>query len=257
MRQFAYFKSLKIPEGMYPIVLVDGRNFHNVARQLKLKAPYDPRFRMSLVMAAKALMNPNDFQISLAYIQSDELSFIMPPSVNAFSRRVEKWISVFASTIAGCFCRSYHKELEGLNPISFDARIFIFPEAANVYEYLQVRQRDCLTNCLESYAYWTLRHSGRSKKETQARLEGMNQSDKQEMLFTEFNLNFNNITAEQKRGDIIHFIEKQVNGMNGITEEEVVAKRYQLTVSACPNILTNEVNPLVWNAIRYWEYRNG
>ena len=63
------------------------------------------------------------------------------------------------------------------------------------------RQADCHINNLYNTAFWTLIQSGGlSNQEAQERLKGTLAKDKNEILFSEFGINYNNEPAQYKKG---------------------------------------------------------
>ena len=63
------------------------------------------------------------------------------------------------------------------------------------------RQADCHINNLYNTAFWTLIQSGGlSNQEAQERLKGTLAKDKNEILFSEFGINYNNEPEQYKKG---------------------------------------------------------
>ena len=84
---------------------------------------------------------------------------------------------------------------------SFDARIVLYPTLQNVKDYLSWRQADTHINNLYNTAFWTLVEKGKlSPQEAEARLSGTLSADKNEILFTEFGINYNDEPGEERGG---------------------------------------------------------
>ena len=133
------------------IVRVDGRAFHGVTQKWPDPKPFCEPFMDAMVAAARVLAD--DMQgFRLAYIQSDEASFLLvdydkPESEPWFGYDVQKLVSVSAAQMTLAFARA-----AGDNPAGvFDARAFNVPkeEAANCFLW---RARDWARNSLEMYA---------------------------------------------------------------------------------------------------------
>ena len=75
------------------------------------------------------------------------------------------------------------------------------------------RQADCHINNLYNTAFWTLIQSGGlSNQEAQERLKGTLAKDKNEILFSEFGINYNNEPDQYKKGTTL------IRGNGGISE---------------------------------------
>ncbi|XP_053092571.1 probable tRNA(His) guanylyltransferase isoform X2 [Pangasianodon hypophthalmus] len=88
------------------------------------------------------------------------------------------------------------KEEEG-----FDGRVVLYPTNRNLKDYLSWRQADCHINNLYNTAFWTLvQKGGLSTAQAEERLNGTLSADKNEMLFSEFNMNYNNESPLHRKG---------------------------------------------------------
>jgi tRNA(His) 5'-end guanylyltransferase len=88
----------------------------------------------------------------------------------------------------------------------FDSRVFVIPDIREVSNYFIWRQQDCTRNSVSMAASANFGHK---------LLEGKSSSDKQEMLFNEKGINWNDYAVKYKRGTVIKKTEFTVEGPNG------------------------------------------
>ncbi|XP_063148206.1 probable tRNA(His) guanylyltransferase isoform X3 [Candoia aspera] len=110
----------------------------------------------------------------------------------------------------------------------FDGRVVLFPSDQNLKDYLSWRQADCHINNLYNTVYWTLvQKSGLTSVEAQERLQGTLASDKNEILFSEFNINYNNEPLIYRKGTILvwqkvnEIIRKKIKTPGETEEKEI------------------------------------
>lgn len=121
-------------------------------------------------------------------------------------------------------------------PPSFDGRAILYPDIKNVRDYFAWRQVDCTSppltpspsftldptlkplsldesgrmlmeghiNNLHNTTYWALVNSGMSEQDATKRLEGTESSDKNEILWAEFGMNYNKELAIFRKGTVIY-----------------------------------------------------
>lgn len=97
--------------------------------------------------------------------------------------------------------------MEGIElkePPSFDGRIVLYPTTKHLRDYLSWRQADVHVNNLFNTVFWALvDRGGKSPKEAEATLKGTLSKDKHEILFTQFNINYNNEPQIFRKGSFI------------------------------------------------------
>lgn len=156
-------------------------------------------------LAAKSLMESIP-DIVMAYGDSDEYLFLLRKNCELFERREGKLISTFASTITSFY--QYHwnqvfpeKPLRVERLPTFDARVVMYPNAKLIKDYFSWRQVDCHINNLYNTTFWTLvEKGGFTPKDAEERLKGSLAKDKNEILFTDFGINYNNEPEIYKKG---------------------------------------------------------
>ncbi|KAI9771074.1 MAG: tRNA-His guanylyltransferase [Geoglossum simile] len=136
----------------------------------------------------------NEFpDVVIAYGVSDEYSKLVTTVVSTFtSYYVHLWPSFFPG-----------------NPLSpplpsFDGRAVQYPSTQNLRDYMSWRQVDCHINNLYNTVFWALvQQGGLSAKEAEKELMGSFASDKNEILFSRFKVNYNNEPEIFKKGSVV------------------------------------------------------
>lgn len=205
----------------YIVVRLDGRNFHKFAEQHKFTKPNDDRALGLMTRSARSVMEDLD-DIVVAYGQSDEFSFVFKRTTNWFKRRASKLMTHVASQFSSSYV-FYWKEFFGEQPLlyppGFDGRVVLYPTNRNLRDYLSWRQADCHINNLYNTVFWTLvQKGGLTTAQAEERLKGTLAADKNEILFSEFDINYNNEDLVHRKGTTLIW-EKQ---------EDTVTKRMKL-----------------------------
>jgi tRNA(His) guanylyltransferase len=90
-------------------------------------------------------------------------------------------------------------------PPVFDGRVILYPSIQNLKDYLCWRYVDCHINNLYNTVFWALVLIGKlTREEAHEKLKGTVTKEKNEILFGEFNINYNNIEDVYKKGTIIY-----------------------------------------------------
>ncbi|KAK5865057.1 hypothetical protein PBY51_016252 [Eleginops maclovinus] len=206
----------------YIVVRLDGRNFHKFTEQHKFTKPNDIRALGLMSRSARSVMEELE-DIVIAYGQSDEFSFVFKRTSTWFKRRASKLMTHVASQFSSSYV-FYWKEFFGedqplLYPPSFDGRVVLYPSNRNLKDYLSWRQADCHVNNLYNTVFWTLvQRGGLTTVQAEERLKGTLAADKNEILFSEFNINYNAESPLLKKGTTLIW-EKR---------DETVTKRMKL-----------------------------
>ncbi|XP_031601147.1 probable tRNA(His) guanylyltransferase isoform X1 [Oreochromis aureus] len=187
----------------YIVVRLDGRNFHKFAEQHKFAKPNDDRALGLMRKSAHSVMEELE-DIVIAYGQSDEFSFVFKRSSTWFKRRASKLMTHVASQFSSSYVFYWKEFFENqplLYPPGFDGRVVLYPSNRNLRDYLSWRQADCHINNLYNTLFWMLvQRKGLSTTQAEDRLKGTLAGDKNEILFTEFGINYNNESAVHKKG---------------------------------------------------------
>lgn len=205
--KFEYVRSFETDDtclrNCYIVVRLDGRNFHKFAEQHRFKKPNDDRALGLMSRSARSVMEDLD-DITIAYGQSDEFSFVFKRTSTWFKRRASKLMTHVASQFSSSYV-FYWKEFFGEQPLlyppGFDGRVVLYPTNRNLRDYLSWRQADCHINNLYNTVFWTLvQKGGLTTAQAEDRLKGTLASDKNEILFSEFNINYNNESVLHRKG---------------------------------------------------------
>lgn len=184
--------------------------------------------------AIKVMQSFND--IVLAFGQSDEYSFVFHKSTAVYNRRASKILTCVNSMFTSSYVfywSQWFPEKPLLYPPSFDGRIVAYPSNENIRDYLSWRQADTHINNLYNTIFWKLvLEGGRTNTEAEADLCGTLSADKNELLFSKFGTNYNNLPELYRKGTTL--VRKQVL----ITQ--LGEKRYQLVVPLHTDIIKDQ-----------------
>nr|CAG4646468.1 EOG090X0AR4 [Macrothrix elegans] len=188
------------------VVRVDGKGFHKFSEEHDYAKPNDLRAISLMSKAAEAVMD--EFKdIALSYGQSDEYSFIFRKETQAYSRRSSKLSTNVCSLFTSAFLyhwSDYFPSVKPLYPPIFDGRTVLYPSDQNMRDYLSWRQADCHINNLYNTTFWALiQKAGMTPSEAENRLRGTVSGDKNEILFSQFGINYNNEPEVFRKGTIL------------------------------------------------------
>ena len=210
-----------LPE-MFIVARIDGRNFTRLTKEVhKFEAPFDERFRDTMVETTEHLMNCG-FRVTYGYTQSDEISLLFHRDETSFGRKLRK----FNSVLAGEASAKFSLLLGDLG--AFDCRICQLPNQNLVVDYFRWRNEDAHRNTLNAHCYWALRKQGASVRDATEQLTGMSVPNKNELLFTKQNLNFSDLPNWQKRGTGLYWETYSKEATNPKTGEKAQAQRRRL-----------------------------
>ncbi|KAK5992753.1 tRNA(His) guanylyltransferase [Cladobotryum mycophilum] len=209
--KFEYVRNFELPDSLLPntwiVVRIDGRAFTKMCARYGFEKPNDRRALDLMNAAAKAVLSDLP-EITIAYGVSDEFSFVFHKSCNIFERRASKLVSTIVSTFTANYVFLWSTYFPD-NPLSFplptfDGRAVCYPTVQNLRDYLSWRQADCHINNLYNTTFWTLvQQGGLDNKEAERTLAGTLAADKNEILFSRFQINYNNEPEIFKKGSVI------------------------------------------------------
>jgi tRNA(His) 5'-end guanylyltransferase len=209
---------------LFIIVRLDGRGFTRLTREVyHFAAPFDPLFRDHMLATVQHLMNCG-FRIVYGYTQSDEISLVLHRDEDAFQRKLRKLISLLAAEASACFSL----RLGGI--AAFDARISQLPDLSQVVDYLRWRQEDAHRNALNAHSYWLLRREGITAEAAATRLKGLSVAEKNELLFQQGGVNFNELPLWQKRGSGVYWGTYEKVGLQPLTQQPTATTRRRLKI---------------------------
>jgi tRNA(His) 5'-end guanylyltransferase len=221
MRIFEVAHDHCVLPGIYMVARLDGRNFTTLTKtRHAFESPFDSGFRDMMLATTEHLMGCG-FNVLYGFTQSDEISLLLHPGEQAFSRKLRKYNSILAGEASACF--SLQLGEMGV----FDCRISQLPGSDLVIDYFRWRQADAHRNALNAHCYWMLRHQGETVQHATASLEGLSVAEKNELLFSH-GINFNDLPAWQKRGMGLYWETYEKEGLNPITGETVYGSRRRI-----------------------------
>ena len=221
---------LYLPERIPVIIRLDGKAFHTFCRGLK--KPFDDLF-ISVMQDTMLDLCKNISGCKLGYVQSDEISLLLcqtkEESQPWFDNNIQKIVSVSASMATLYFNKNFEKrvfelmenyakdksdyteeELKYVDKLDskiytamFDSRVFVLPKE-EVNNYFYWRQLDATRNSILSLA-----QSLYSDKE----MHGIKCDALQDKMFTEKNVNWNNLSTVKKRGTCAIRKEVEIHGV--------------------------------------------
>ncbi|KAG6066204.1 Glucose-responsive transcription factor [Claviceps aff. humidiphila group G2b] len=209
--KFEYVRNFEQTDSLLPntwiVVRIDGRAFTKMCAKYGFEKPNDRRALDLMNAAAKAVVIDLPETV-IAYGVSDEYSFVFHKSCNLFERRASKLVSTIVSTFTANYVYSWGTYFPD-TPLSFplptfDGRAVCYPSVQNLRDYLSWRQVDCHINNLYNTTFWLLiQLGGLDNKEAERTLAGTLAADKNEILFSRFNINYNNEPDIFKKGSVI------------------------------------------------------
>ncbi|KAJ0181924.1 hypothetical protein K1T71_002646 [Dendrolimus kikuchii] len=212
---FEYVKNFELDDTLLPnswiVIRLDGKCFHKFSEDHNFSKPNDLRALQLMNYAAFTVLKEfND--ILFAFGQSDEYSFIFKKHTTLYKRRAAKLLTTINSKFSTSYVYYWKKffDCEVLKyPPTFDGRTVLYPSDENLMDYMKWRQADVHINNLYNTTFWNLVLKGNlSPVQAEKRLCGTVSSDKNEILFQEFNINYNNEPEIFKRGTLL--IRKQI-----------------------------------------------
>ncbi|KAJ3824270.1 tRNAHis guanylyltransferase-domain-containing protein [Lentinula raphanica] len=212
--KFAYVKKFELPDALLPnmfmVFRLDGHSFHRFSDQHGFTKPNDLRALQLMDHAAKSVMEEYK-DISLAFGESDEYSFLLRKSTALYNRRQAKIVSTLTSLFTSCYVfhwPKYFPDLPLQYPPSFDGRIVLYPSQQEVRDYFAWRQADTHINNLYNTVFWALvQQGGQTTTEAHATLRGTISKDKHEILFSRFEINYDKIDPRYRKGSVLVRVE--------------------------------------------------
>ncbi|KAI1331351.1 tRNA guanylyltransferase [Xylariaceae sp. FL0255] len=209
--RYEYVKQFEQNDALLPntwvVIRIDGRGFTKLCAKYNFEKPNDKRALDLMNAAAKAVVMEIP-EITIAYGVSDEYSFVLHKTTTLFERRASKLITTITSTFTAYYVHlwsSYMPDKPLSAPLpSFDGRAVCYPSVQNLRDYMTWRQVDCHINNLFNTTFWSLiQLGGMTAKEAEKLLAGTVSGDKNEILFSKFNINYNNEPEIYKKGSVV------------------------------------------------------
>lgn len=223
------------------IIRIDGCHFHTFTRGLR--KPYDEIFIKTMQLTCKDLCE-NIQGCKIGYVESDEISLLITDydtlqTAAWFDYQVQKICSVAASMAAMYFNKRWAEQVKDFykhnvednwreddderyynNVLTkkvelggyFDARCFNIPKE-EVTNYFIWRQNDATRNSIQGLAQANF---------SQKQIQGLNNSQLQDKLMLEKNINWNDCKTVEKRGTcVIHTWDEKLNRSRWEIDEDI------------------------------------
>lgn len=205
-----------VPDNFPIIIRIDGKAWHSFTRHSE--KPFDEDVINIMNHVALSLM-PHIINVRLAYIQSDEISFLIYKKNEEakywFDNKIQKTVSVIAGLASAhatqfCYQNGLVEKLKIKTPPSFDARIFVLPEH-EVINYFYWRQSDWTRNSVQMVA---------RSLYSQKQLHGKGLEEMQNMIFSA-GKNWNFLETSLKRGRCVIKINKKIENEHGVFDRNM------------------------------------
>ena len=260
----------------YIVVRVDGDKFHRFSSEHNFHKPNDKRALDLMIESAKQVINAYKGHIPLAYGHSDEFSFLIKSTSRMLSRRSSKINSMLAAVFATAYNTEWDKFLDTPRRYNawFDAKSFPYPTYQKTINYFRWRQVDCHVNNLYNTSLHAMtgrymRHElipgGEIKKtsirewvcdkskffsspEATNRLSGTNSSDKNNILFEQYAINYNDELEQFKKGTVLVDTQIDYNGKNADVDS---IKQYHVNLIENPIPQGKERVKTFWDEHKY------
>ncbi|AGO10483.1 AaceriABR031Cp [[Ashbya] aceris (nom. inval.)] len=212
--RFEYVREYEVHDTLLPetyiVVRIDGKHFHEFSQHYSFDKPNDQRALKLMNASAKNVVLAYSGDIILAFGESDEYSFILRKDSTLFKRRRDKLSTLFVSLFTAQYVTLWPKFFPE-QPLNhkrlpfFDSRCVCYPNTKIVKDYLCWRYVDTHINNLYNTVFWNLvLRCNLTPREAEQRLSGTLSSDKQEILFSECGINYNNEPEMFKKGSLIN-----------------------------------------------------
>ncbi|MCO5597441.1 hypothetical protein L7F22_051519 [Adiantum nelumboides] len=181
---------------------------------------------------AKAVMEDLP-DIVFAYGVSDEYSFVIRRESNLYKRRASKLVSIIVSLFAATYVfkwQTHFSDKQLQYPPAFDGRAICYPEISIIRDYLSWRQVDCHINNQYNTCLWSIIRAGKSKDYANNLLKGTRADFKNEMLFKDYGINYNDLPAIFRKGSYVFRKTVSAAAMMEDNVKVCVKQRYVLTI---------------------------
>lgn len=179
--------------GLPVVVRLDGKSFHTLTKNFV--KPFDRDFRSLMAQTAMFLLQESG--AVFAYTQSDEITLILYNSnlgsqiyFDGHRQKIETALASKAGSFFGIKGSKIWPMFEEKFP-AFDARAFNVPSRTEAYNSVLWRVRDATRNSITALAQSKFSHK---------ELLGKNSKQKQEMLWQQYQINWNSLHRHLKEG---------------------------------------------------------
>ncbi|CAO1628507.1 unnamed protein product [Parajaminaea phylloscopi] len=217
--RFAYVRDFELPDpvlpSVYMVVRIDGKGFHKFSEAHTFTKPNDADALELMNHAARHVCQELKGEVTMAFGESDEYSFLLKKGCRLYNRRQSKItthiVSLFTSAYV-FYWSLYFPNKTLRHPPSFDGRLVMYPTAKEVRDYFSWRQADTHINNLYNTTFWALvLRSEPACTEAQAheQLKGTVSAQKNEILYSRFGINYDREPAIFRKGTTVVWTEEE------------------------------------------------
>lgn len=209
--RFEYVKAFETEDRLDPkhwiVVALRHRRYDELADTYDLEKPNDKRLVQLFEASARSVMGEFK-ELVLGYGFGGEFSLAFAKNTTLYRRRAPKLLTNLCSLMASSFVQLWPHHFEGLSlldPPSFEGAVHLFPDDQSLRDYMTQRQLACHHRNLNNTVLWSLvRECGLAVDEAQGVVRGAtSEGDKNEILFSRCNKNYNKEEDVFKKGSII------------------------------------------------------
>ncbi|XP_057725442.1 tRNA(His) guanylyltransferase 1-like isoform X1 [Arachis stenosperma] len=207
--KYEYVKNFELEdEVMFPnfiLVRINGRNFTKFSQLHQLHKPYDEN-ALNLMNSCAVSLLEEYADIVLAYGFSDEYTFVFKKTSKFYDRRASKVLSIITSFFSSVFVTKWsdffpQKELQ-YSP-SFRGHVTSCASVDVLQAYLLWRQNICHASNQYDQCFWRLVKRGMDFREAHDLLKGAEKCNLNNLLFDEFNVNYNTLEPIFRQGSCV------------------------------------------------------
>ncbi|AQK87981.1 tRNA(His) guanylyltransferase 1 [Zea mays] len=162
---------------------------------------------LRLMNESASLMMEQYPDIVFGYGFSNEYSFVFHEKSELYQRRESLILSSCSSYFTSLYMtkwKEFFPYTELMQTPHFEADALCYPKLKIICEYLSWRQAECHAGNQYNTCFWMLVKSGKSEKEAHEILKGTLSKDKNELLFQQFQMNYNNEPAMFRKGSCVY-----------------------------------------------------
>ncbi|TNY21215.1 tRNAHis guanylyltransferase [Rhodotorula diobovata] len=213
--RYAYVKSFEIADPLLPstffVVRIDGKGFHGFSKLHDFDKPNDVRALNLMNEAARRVVGGRELngECVVAFGESDEYSFVFKRTCRLHGRRASKIVTLVVSVFTAAYTALWPQFFPN-SPLAldhlpvFDGRVVQYTNELEIQDYLRWRQVDTHINNMYNTVFWALvLQGGRTEQQAEQELRGTISSQKQEILFSQFGINYNTVDAMFRKGSIV------------------------------------------------------
>jgi len=209
--KYEHVRQYELDDAMLPgcfiVIRVDGKGFTKFSELHDFEKPNDVKALRLMDAAAKAVLVDYP-DVRMAFGQSDEYSFVLHKNTTIYGRRSSKLVSLITSCFTSNYTRLWTQVIGEDRPLrcspTFDGRAVLYPTEELVKDYLSWRQVDTHINNQYNTCFWALVQQGNmTPAQAQELLKGSDAEFKNELLFTQFGINYNALPEQFKKGSVV------------------------------------------------------